>query len=170
MRREFLPLGVLAFLAGAFVLDLRMPLGFAGGIPYVIPVALSLFTSRPSSIFITAAVSTVLIVMGYHWSPAGVSPRDIVLMNRAFAVGAMWTVALLLFGARHFREVTRHLDAVREISWLIVMCSFCKQVRDRQGEWKPIEAYTRENLALRFSHGVCDHCLRQYYPDFLERP
>ncbi len=57
--------------AAIFLLDLSLPLGVAGGVPYVALVLLGWWFSKSRYIFLFAAVSSVLTVMGYFYSPEG---------------------------------------------------------------------------------------------------
>ncbi len=63
------------------------------------------------------------------------------------------------------RELTRALEEVKTLSGLLPICSFCKKIRDDQGYWKQIEAYLQDHSEATFSHGVCEDCLQEHYPD-----
>lgn len=86
--------GVAALLAAIFVLDLQLPLGIAGGVPYVLPVLLAqrLLSGRAS--ILTAIISTLLIGVGWHLS-APAADGWMVATNRALAVFAVWVTAWL---------------------------------------------------------------------------
>ena len=54
----------------------------------------------------------------------------------------------------------RSIDAVVGRTPVFVLCSYCKDLRDKYGEWHPIEQILNkfpENS--NFSHGICDKCL-----------
>ena len=81
--------------AGIFLLDLRMPIGMSVGTLYLIPL---LLTPRMVSLrlpLVMATLSTALIIVGALFSPPGAS-SDIVLFNRAVAIGAVWVATWLL--------------------------------------------------------------------------
>ncbi len=42
---------------------------------------------------------------------------------------------------------------------LLSMCSYCKSIRDEEGEWRRLEACITLNPEARFSHGICPDCL-----------
>ena len=92
-----------------FAFDLFMPLGVAGGVPYVAPVLLGIWFPRRRYIFALAAVGTLLTVFGYFLSPSG-GISWVVLTNRALALFAIWVTALLIFtyksGAPATSEIT----------------------------------------------------------------
>ena len=45
------------------------------------------------------------------------------------------------------------------------MCVSCKQVREEQQEWKEIDHYLIDRFCARISHGFCDSCARDLYPE-----
>ncbi len=82
-----------------FLLDLSLPLGVAGGVPYVALVLLGWWFSKPRYILLLAAVATVLTVAGYNYSPEG-GAQWVVLTNRLLAFFAIWVTATLLTKAK----------------------------------------------------------------------
>ncbi|MEE9140724.1 MAG: PAS domain S-box protein [Alphaproteobacteria bacterium] len=83
-----------ALAAALLVFDLSVPLGLAGGVPYVLLVALALWSPWHRYIYLMAAVGTALTVVGYFASPEG-GPPWIVLTNRGLALLVIWVTALL---------------------------------------------------------------------------
>ena len=87
-----------------FVVDLSIPLGVAGGVPYVTVVLCAMWSSRRRDILFFAAACTTLILLGLAFSPIG-SELWKVLFNRALAVYAVWIVAMLGYYRRGVEEV-----------------------------------------------------------------
>lgn len=54
---------------------------------------------------------------------------------------------------------------VEVLSGLLPICSRCKQIRDAEGHWHPVEEYVRARTDAEFSHGICPGCLRILYPE-----
>ena len=48
---------------------------------------------------------------------------------------------------------------------LLHICASCKKIRDEAGKWKDIEVYVREHVPVEFSHGMCQECVKHWYPD-----
>lgn len=95
--------------------DLAMPLGVAGGVPYVAVVLVSLWPQRQRVAYFVAVGCTVLTIIGYYGSPEG-GIHWVVLTNRALAVGAIWAAAILgdrWIGA--LREQRRLHDRVQQL-------------------------------------------------------
>ena len=78
-----------------FVFDVSLPLGVAGGIPYVALVLIGLWSPWPPYILMLASIGTVLTVAGYALSPPG-GEAWMVIANRALAIVAIWTTAILV--------------------------------------------------------------------------
>jgi hypothetical protein len=77
------------------LVDLSLPLGVAGGVPYVALVLLGWWLEKPRHIFWLAAVSSALTVAGYFSSPEG-GIQWVVLTNRFLGLLAVWVTAVLL--------------------------------------------------------------------------
>jgi len=86
-------LSALIAMAG-LAFDLSLPLGVAGGIPYVVLVLIALLSPWRNYIYLMAVLGTVLTIVGYLASPTGGVPW-VVFTNRALAIFAIWVTALL---------------------------------------------------------------------------
>ena len=60
------------------------------------------------------------------------------------------------------------LDKIKQIEGLIPICSYCKGIRNDQGYWSTVEKFIQQHSDVEFTHGVCDHCIRQHFPDVAE--
>lgn len=80
-----------ALMAVVFVLDLLTPLGIAIWALYVLPLGLSLRYLT----FVVAGACTVLIMLGYLFSPPG-APFDVTVINRSLGVSMVWITAFFL--------------------------------------------------------------------------
>lgn len=143
-----------------FSIDLMLPLGVAGGVPYIAVVLLSLRSNNVKFTIYIAILCSLLTVLGYFYSPEG-GVLWKVLMNRALALFAIWVTALLSIKILH--------EAQKEIKILqgfLPICSSCKKIRDDDGYWNQIESYIHTHSEAKFSHGICPDCLKELYPDF----
>jgi hypothetical protein len=67
---------------------------------------------------------------------------------------------------RLIADLQKALGDVKQLSGLLPICSHCKKIRDDSGYWNQIESYIREHSGVEFSHGICQDCLKKYYPDY----
>jgi nitrate/nitrite-specific signal transduction histidine kinase len=66
------------------------------------------------------------------------------------------------------RELELRLEAERErdaLKGLLPICAGCKKIRDDAGDWRPLEQFIEARSEARFSHGLCQDCLRRLYPE-----
>ena len=112
------PLGVVTMTVALtvliFIVDLQIPLGVAGGVPYVAVVLLGWWFPSRRYIFYLAAVGSALTIAGFYLSPAGGIPW-MVVTNRFLALFAIWVTAGILNLAKAATEqVNRAHDELEE--------------------------------------------------------
>lgn len=58
------------------------------------------------------------------------------------------------------------LDKIELIEGLVPICSYCKGIRNDKGYWSTVEKFIQHYSSdVEFSHGVCDRCMQQHFPD-----
>jgi hypothetical protein len=60
------------------------------------------------------------------------------------------------------------LAEVRSLRGILPTCSYCKNIRDKDGTWHQVEAYIQRHSQAKFSHGVCDACLERHHPEVVK--
>lgn len=53
---------------------------------------------------------------------------------------------------------------INQLKSLLPICMYCKKIKDNDETWMPIEKYLNTHTQSKFSHGICDDCLRQRFP------
>ena len=51
---------------------------------------------------------------------------------------------------------------------IISTCSYCRKAKDNNGSWLHLDRYLSKRTNLNFSHGICDSCIEEHFPDVLE--
>jgi CheY-like chemotaxis protein len=59
---------------------------------------------------------------------------------------------------RQFKEA---LENLRLAEGLVPICSWCKNIRRKDGQWESIEDYIGRVSAAEFTHGICPECSRK---------
>ncbi|MDP6692074.1 MAG: PAS domain S-box protein [Alphaproteobacteria bacterium] len=90
--------------AAIFAFDLAMPLGVAGGVPYVALVFVGLWMPTERYIYLLAIAATILTAAGYFFSPSG-GLTWIVLTNRGLAIFVIWATAILIAQRKRAQDV-----------------------------------------------------------------
>ncbi len=93
-KEKGLILGGIAIAGAIFTGDLMIPLGVAGGVPYIALVLLGLWSKRKRFIAVSAITGSLLTILGYYFSPPGGELWK-VIFNRFLALFAIWVTAIL---------------------------------------------------------------------------
>jgi len=80
---------------GVFAVDLALPLGVIDGIAYVLVVLVSLGSPLRWYTYMVALACSGLTILGFVASPPGNPVLWMVVLNRTFAILAIWTTAIL---------------------------------------------------------------------------
>jgi two-component system cell cycle response regulator len=67
---------------------------------------------------------------------------------------------------RTLRELTEANQTIETLSGILPICAKCKQIRDDEGKWHPVESYVSRRSEAQFSHGVCPQCFTELYPEY----
>ncbi len=57
------------------------------------------------------------------------------------------------------------LQEVKTLRGILPTCSYCKDIRDEEGNWHQLEAYIQQHSEAQFSHGICSSCLEKHFPE-----
>ena len=87
--------------------------------------------------------------------------------NQIMVALSRQVVSLLELRKRSIRLLDA-LTHMHNMDGILTTCSYCKEVRDAEGEWQHLEKYLSKITDIRFSHGICDVCMEKHFPDVLE--
>lgn len=69
----------------------------------------------------------------------------------------------------HDREVSSHRTLetrlTHALGGFVQLCMHCKAVRDDRLQWQPLERFVAKRTASKLSHGICQDCAKEHYPD-----
>ncbi|MEN8207684.1 MAG: hypothetical protein ABFR50_00380 [Candidatus Fermentibacteria bacterium] len=60
------------------------------------------------------------------------------------------------------------LADVKQLSGILPICSFCKQIRNDAGYWQQVEKYIAEHSDELFTHSICEKCTKEYYGEITD--
>jgi PAS domain S-box-containing protein len=72
--------------------------------------------------------------------------------------------SLALVTIEDVTELTSKIQENRTLKSLLPICSHCKRIRDEGGDWNQLESYISDHSDAVFSHSICEHCVREFYP------
>jgi GAF domain-containing protein len=74
-------------------------------------------------------------------------------------------VVLQLELRRISTDLASALEKIDLMEQLIPICSYCKGIRNDRGYWQSVEKFIQSYADVEFSHGVCDKCMQEYFPE-----
>jgi len=64
------------------------------------------------------------------------------------------------------QQLRTALGEVKSLSGLLPICSSCKRIRNKSGDWEPLEKYLHKNTDAQLTHGLCPECEKSLFKDF----
>jgi hypothetical protein len=87
------------------------------------------------------------------------------------SLGALFIILTCIFGTLIYfmRQSTKTIysrtQELRILSGLLPICSFCKKIRNKEGDWELLESYITARSESKFTHGLCPQCREKHYPE-----
>jgi hypothetical protein len=97
---------------------------------------------------------------------AGLPPSTTIVLNAAMRSAVLITLAIVT--ARLGRQTRAMRERVKILEGILPTCSYCKDIRDEEGEWESIESYVSRHSEAQFSHGICPGCAQKHFGVELE--
>jgi GAF domain-containing protein len=66
------------------------------------------------------------------------------------------------------KNLSDYFAEIKMLRGIVPICSFCKKIRDTEGNWSEVEAYVSKHSEAQFSHGFCPECKKFHYGDLLK--
>lgn len=106
--------GIGVLLAGVFLIDAWMPLGFTPWLLYVLPLGLTYWATHRLAPIITTVCCTVLIFVGYELSPPVGASETVALTNRMIGTVTFWVLGCFIAGYKLLAQrLARHSEQLR---------------------------------------------------------
>lgn len=70
------------------------------------------------------------------------------------------------FVIEEFRDISQLLGLNQGI---LSVCSYCKKIRDKDGEWLSFDEYLHKHTGTDFSHGICGKCRDSLFNDLTHK-
>lgn len=104
----------------------------------------------------------------FHWFLWSATP--VLKQGLFYAIGKDITAAKDAEAERErlVAELQEALAQAKTLRGLLPICSYCKRIRDDDGAWQAMESYIHERSDAKFSHDICDDCLREHFAEFRE--
>lgn len=127
--------------------------------------------------------------MANHVGPEISTTKDSItsLLHRSFSLPMLpWSLSFALFNGvigiyygaiketnlakeELIENLQKALTEVKMLSGLLPICSSCKKIRNDEGYWQQIEEYIRDHSEADFTHGICNECVKELYPEYYQK-
>jgi hypothetical protein len=71
---------------------------------------------------------------------------------------------------RRREELADAVASIRTLRGMLPLCAWCRRVRSDAGYWEGIEAYISSHSDATFTHGICQDCEREHFPNLAGEP
>lgn len=127
------------------VFDLSLPLGVAGGVPYVALVMSGYGLKNHYYIYALAVVGTILTLVGYWASPNG-GIHWMVLTNRGLAIFAIWVTAFLTASHKRIERRSQIMShAVEQSGDLVFITDADGVIKFINNQFTRVTGYTEQD-------------------------
>jgi signal transduction histidine kinase/DNA-binding response OmpR family regulator len=116
-----------------FLIDAITPNGYAPWVLYFVPVALTLFGTRPNLPFVVAAVSSVLLISAIFAKPEGVA-LEVIIWNRVTGIFVVWAIATLAHLYVRSRITLQRQSWVQQAQVLVAQQATSEQSPEQIGD------------------------------------
>lgn len=66
---------------------------------------------------------------------------------------------------RTIGQLMEALTEIKALEGILPICSYCKKIRDDDGNWRELEQYISHHSDAEFSHSICPQCTKKHFPD-----
>lgn len=65
-------------------------------------------------------------------------------------------------------KLIESFGSLTDAGGIISTCSYCRKAKDTSGHWMHLDKYLSSRSNLNFSHGICDTCIEEHFPEVLQ--
>ncbi len=66
------------------------------------------------------------------------------------------------------QQLAGQMADIKRLRRLLPICMYCKKIRNEKGYWEEVDNYISNHSDTVFSHGICNDCLKERYPEEFE--
>jgi CheY-like chemotaxis protein len=117
-------------------------------------------------IFVTAKKETDDIVMGFNCGGVDYISKPFRQAEVASRIETHLRLRhMIMVQADLIDQLQQARGEIKALSGLLPICSYCKKIRDDEGYWHQLESYIHKHSDAQFSHGLCEACASEHYPE-----
>lgn len=78
------------------------------------------------------------------------------------------SIIIILTGGLIINFTVKLFRKMKVLEGILPICSSCKRIRDKKGNWFQFESYISNRSEAEFTHGICPECAMKLYPELHE--
>jgi len=78
-------------------------------------------------------------------------------------------VMTLMETRRVSAALAESMERVKILRGMIPVCSYCKRIREDDGDWSRIEDYVRAHSEAEFNYGACEECSKKVVAEWRQK-
>ncbi|MEI6670186.1 MAG: hypothetical protein WCP29_18730 [Acidobacteriota bacterium] len=132
---------------------------------FIVPVLLATWY-----LGVAEGVGFTIVLLGIRWGMVlalGQDPNNTPLIASANFGIRLAVFGLIVYLTEGVKAKEQLAGRVKTLESILPICSFCKRIRNHDGRWEQLESYISAHSEAQFSHGMCEACGREHYPDFV---
>ncbi len=83
---------------------------------------------------------------------------------RGFEVGGSDYVTKPFNGVELLARIKTHIE-MKRLKGILPICSYCKMIRNDEGQWELVDAFIHKHSEAKISHGLCPACMKKHHPE-----
>ncbi len=137
----------------------------------VIPISLaSLLNFKVLALLLSIFIPFSRLLFFIYWDVK--DELYIGLVNAVVRSLVLLFICYFSYKARLYYELSNKLELeklqkkIKILEGILPICSNCKKIRNKQGNFEVMELYISKHSEAEFSHTLCSDCLKKLYPDY----
>ena len=101
-------------------------------------------------------IGTIFILSLFNIIETAYSAYETLAALLAFSFSCYILITYEIIRERYKKEISK-------LHGLLPICSICKKIRNKDGNWETVDKYLNKKADIDFTHGLCPDCIRKHY-------
>jgi hypothetical protein len=162
--------------AAILALDLWTPQGLATWLLQAVVVWMATAWTTRRELIALGSICALFIFLGFAASPEGlpvwIGVTNCLLGSLAIALVVLTHLKRAVgegVNDRTAAALEESRSEIKVLRGLLPICSSCKKIRNKAGQWEQMEVYISGHSEASFTHDLCPECIDKLYPGLPSR-
>lgn len=163
--RQFIIITVV--ITGSIAFDYQIGPYVTFPVVFIMPVALATWWyGRWVGLNVATLMALVRVGGAFTWELQVPNLMTYVITNAVVREIVFVILVLLVDHIARKRNLERN---VQVLDGILPICSYCKKIRNQEGDWEQMELYVTRRSEAEFSHSICPDCMQAHYGKYLKK-